>query len=389
MAIRINNLQRSSTGATPQGVSIGDAVKPALALGSIAGAIGKAGDKIHAHDMKIMEAENSADLTEFKTAAKTAYANRMQSFAEDHDHLKYRDNWEKDLEGLKKGLADKGYSPDTLARAKEYLSGFEGDTRIAVASAAQKKAVERGRMQFKNGVQQIEQFYDPSNPEVAYSMLQDTLNDQTHMTPEEKEAAFNQFDQFAMRKNVFHQATTDPRGWLERHPTPGKDHALWDQGRRVAKARLRELVGEQADTVMNGIAMGSVDEKDIESLTPDMDAVGRKKLLGYLRDSQDEAKREFMRSPSEQARLAGSIAMMIEDYKPNGEKFDSDFVAIKSQLQWMAKGALRDEYEDQLEGLRNDKEREVKTVKDWGFKQISEVAEAGLLGKVEKVNFTL
>lgn len=383
MAITIPGYNPSSSGASPQGISIGDAVAPSLALGHVARGVGDAAKVLAEHDARIQEVQNSADLTEIKTRMKAAYAGFQQGLEEDHDYKGYAEKWNRELDGLQKKITEGKYSRAVLDEARRQFGAFKGDTQIGVAAAAQRKAVERAKKNFEGGFQMAVDGYDPANP--STEDFDELMAGQSWMTPEEKAAVQAQYDRITERKAVFAEIHEDPRGWLERNAEPKGDLSFWDASQKRAKARVRELVAEQADTVLNGILEGNVEESDIEDLTPDLDAVGRRKLMDFLQDSRDRERERVINSPEEQARIAGEVSRMIDDYEPNGERFDGDFVAIMTGVQSIRDTALRNEYSKQVAGIREGREREIKTVWDWAHSQVREMRKSGSLGQVDDV----
>ena len=377
MPIKIPNLGPSSSGPTPQGVSISDAIKPALALTNLAQGIGKAGDALYAHDMKIMEAENAADLTEFKTKAKSVYADRQASFADDHDHLKYKEKWEEDLGNLNEYLGSQEYSPSTLRKAKLYMTGFEGDSRIGVASSAQRKAVERRDQAFKNGIAQIEESYDPLHPEVFRALRDDLVADQ-NFTPENIKAIKKQTDNYMDERNTQAKIQEDPAGWLERNKEARtKDPMKFRAFEVMARRKILETTREGYEFAQDLMATNQLtDPNEVDALLPGLSAAVRETIKKQVRAKGDAKTQLAMRSPEFQKQTAGEVARMIDDYDPTGTDSDGDFVKILQKIDQILDGPLKQYHKSRVEGMRDNYEkgleREIKTVSDWGFAMVKD-----------------
>lgn len=365
MPIKIPNLGPSSSGPALPGVSVNDAIKPALALSNVGRSIGNAGDKMYEHDMKIMEAENAADLTEFKNQAKTAYANRQASFEDNPNHLTFKDEWNKDLDGLNKTLSESGYSNSTTEKAKLFMSGFESDSRIGVASSAQARSVQRRDQMVRNGVAQLEQFYDPSNAAVSRSMLDDIKRDNPEITPEGWEALEMRYEEFTKKADSLHAANTEPRAWLEANREPGSDLALWEVTRRAATRRLADLVNEDQSRVLNALANGSVNVEGVEALTPNMDDAQRAKLVEFVEDAHNANYQKVLRSPENQARLTGSLTAQIHTFDPVEDRGTEKELSILRNLDGVVdphiKERLTQSYKDSINELESTKKGNFET----------------------------
>lgn len=369
------------------GISPSDAMKPGLALGSVARGLGKAAETLHKHDMEIMEAENAADLMEFKTEAKTAYANRQASFAEDHDYLNYGKKWEGDLQGLQKALSERKYSAATLEKARLFLTDFEGSSKIGVASAAQRKALERKGQAFKNSVAQIEANYDPSTPEgreAGRAMFEDALGDMSGLTPEQKDAIRMQVESTFGQRDRQAEIYADPHSFLKRKKPEGVDSYQWDQEQREAQRLIDQRGRNQADSVLDAIYGGTLtNPDDIEALTPDLGAKARfqlKQALAGFSEGESEAE---LRDPRFQNQNLGEIEELLSDYRSAPAREDFNYVGIAQRIRNIADPDVRKFYAEKLEEIKDGREAEISTVKDWSMKQVDEYFSSGLFGDGE------
>lgn len=369
------------------GISPSDAMKPGLALGSVARGLEKAAETLHKHDMEIMEAENAADLMEFKTEAKTAYANRQASFAEDHDYLNYGKKWEGDLQGLQKALSERKYSAATLEKARLFLTEFEGSSKIGVASAAQRKALERKGQAFKNSVAQIEANYDPSTPEgraAGRAMFEDALGDMSGLTPEQKDSIRMQVESTFGQRDRQAEIYADPHSFLKRKKPEGVDPYQWDQEQREAQRLIDQRGRNQADSVLDAIYSGTLtNPDDIEALTPDLGAKAQfelKQALAGFSEGKAEAK---LRDPRFQNQNLGEIAKLLSDYRFASVREDFNYVGIAQRIRRIADPDVKKFYADKLEEIKDGREAEIKTVKDSAMKQVDEYFSSGLFGDGE------
>ena len=384
MPIRIPNLNASSRGPMAPGISPSDAMKPGLALGSVARGLGKAAETLHKHDIEIMEAENAADLMEFKTEAKTAYANRQASFAEDHDYLNYGKKWEGDLQGLQKALSERKYSAATLEKARLFLTEFEGSSKIGVASAAQRKALERKGQAFKNSVAQIEENYDPSTPEgraAGRAMFEDALGDMSGLTPEQKDSIRMQVESTFGQRDRQAEIYADPHSFLKRKKPEGVDSYQWDQEQREAQRLIDQRGRNQADSVLDAIYSGTLtNPDDIEALTPDLGAKAQfelKQALAGFSEGKSEAK---LRDPRFQNQNLGEIAKLLSDYRFASVREDFNYVGIAQRIRRIADPDVKKFYADKLEEIKDGREAELRTVKDWAMKKADEYFSSNQFG---------
>ena len=384
MPIQLKGFNPSSQGPNLGGVSTSAASAPFLALSSVAGAIGNAGDALYAHDAKIMEVQNAADLTELKTKMKTEYAEFQASLADDHDYSTYQDKWEERLGMLEKGMGKGNYSQSVKDKVKVAFEGYRGDTRLGVAASVQNKAVQRGKKAWANGFDSAIKSYDPSNP--SSMEFDELLGDQSWMSPEDKEAAKVRYEEITSKKSTLADIHADPKAWLEDNPEPGNDPAEWEGNKRRAKALVSEMGREQADEVLEGIFSDKLtNPDDVDALAPDLGPAARERLKNTIQQRNSQEMREKMKSPEYQNQVTGEVSQLIAGYDPTGEDFDADYVGIRQKIAMLPSGPLKQEFESQLDGIRDGKEKEIKTVQDWGYAQIDEHHKAGLFGKVKEV----
>ena len=382
--MRLPNLPNSSTSGTLQSASISAATAPALALGHVAQGVGKIAKQLTEHDAKIMQAQNDADLTEIKTHMKSSYANYQAGLVDDHDYKQYGNKWDKELSNMQANLDKGDYSQAVKDRARREFEEFKGDTRIGVAAATQKKAVERGKLAYANGFKMALDSYAPGTKN--YSEIDSLLGDQTSFSPEQKEQQRMAFLDKANRKDLFNEVYEDPRSWLDSNPRPANgDTALWEAGKSKAKARLRELVDEQTDTVLNAITDRSLNANDIEALTPDLGEYERFKLGEVLEKQNDAVYQKKLRSPEEQQRLLGEVSNMIDNYEPSGETDDYAYADIVTAMEGLGNKAYKSELLKSIKAKREGAEEEIDTVRDWGRKQVSEFYKAGGYGNLPEV----
>lgn len=356
---------------------------PGLALGRVGETIEDVGGVLAAHNERILEVENASDLTEIQSRLKTAYADFQESLLTDHDYKGYRERWDGTLEELRGELEEGEFSPMVRDQARLLFTEFEGNTRIGVSEAAQRKAVERSRQAFNNAYQGEMNAYNPATGEGGD--IEGLLAMHSYLTPEQKDEMRTRFADEKRRKDDFFSVHEDPAAWREDHPNPGAmDPGEWANLDARAKRLIGEQLGEQTRDITDAIVSGDItDPAQIDDLAPDMRPALREELKGFLEDHLSGQREADLRNPRVQHEITGELFGLLESYNPTGEGFDHEMVRIESLLAQLGDGPARKEFKSQFDRIKSGELSRVRTVKDLGLEAIRRAGTAGAFGATE------
>lgn len=386
MALLIPNLQAVGSGPSLPRADASAAMAPGMALKSVAAGVSDVADVLDQHNQRILAVQNAADLTEIKTKARTAYANFQASLTEDHDYKTYQTKWESALSNLRAEIEKGEYSGMVRDQAGIFLEDFAGDTRIGVSAAMQRKAVERGKLAFGNAFQATVDGYDPASGPPSTAALEELLDDQAWMLPEEKDQQRQRFRDATAAKYRIAEIHADPEDWLERHAEPGTgDLGQWQADVNRAKGLARQRAADALDQAEDMMASGQLtNPDDVDDLFATLRPAAREQIKQAVRQRADMAAQIELQSPEKQAEIAGLIAERIEAYNPMGETFDADFVEIGTLIQSLPPGPLREEYRAQLDSMRSDKQEEVINARKLMLRELDQAFSAQKFGVFER-----
>lgn len=371
MAIQIPNMPNVQNAPALARDSVRSAMAPGLAMQSVADGIDDARDVINQNNERILHVQNSADLTEIKTKLKTAYADFQAGLTEDHDYTKYREKWEGRLGQLQKELAQSDVSPMVRDQASQYFDNFQGDTRIGVSAAMQRKAVERAKQGYANGFENAVRAYDPATG-AGGEAIDELLGDQSWMTPEEKEHERQRFEQAAKEKQELFDIHDDPGEWLEQNAEPSKeDPGKWATNQRRAKTLVRQEAADAFDEAADMMAEGKLTDPDmVDDLFANLRPAVRERLKAEVAARSNHQEMEERKHPSYQMRIAGKISSMMDDYDPTGKLPDGSYVEIATLVEQIENKALKSEFTDRLKNIRKGHFLEIEDNKKLAFKEL-------------------
>lgn len=153
---------------------------------------------------------------------------------------------------------------------------------------------------------------------------------------------------------------------------------------KKTKGEIKRYQADRTDEAVDGIYSGKYTtpeqiEENFSRLRPKV----RHSLKNQITQLQDQKYQEKLRTPEMQNQIAGEISGLINKYDPTGEEFDEEYVSVLTKIEQLGDGPLKDEYKNQLKSMRSGKKKEITSATDLALKQVDEMADAGLFGKVE------
>jgi len=384
--ITIPDLNLVGSGPSLPRADASAAMAPGMALRSVAEGVTDVAAQLEAHNARILEVENARAITEIKTKARTAYANFQASLTEDHDYRTYQEKWESTMGQLRAEI-DKGeYSGLVRDQASIFLEDFAGDTRIGVAAAMQRKAVERGKLAFSNAFQSTVDGYNPMAGPPSMAPVEELLADQAWMLPEEKDMYRQKFQDAASAKARIAEIHADPEDWMERHQDAGDmDISQWYAMRQTAKELIGQRAVEAAMEAQDMIALGQLtNPDDVDDVFANLRPSARERIKeqiikrnSAIEQAGVEAKRN---NPEYQQELVGTLIERIKGYDPDLNDFDAELVDIQMMIGEVREAPIREELEAQLARIRGTEETEIRTAQDLVLDQLDDAFDAKKIG---------
>lgn len=386
MALLIPNLQAVGSGPSLPRADASAAMAPGMALKSVAAGVSDVADVLDQHNQRILAVQNAADLTEIKTKARTAYANFQASLTEDHDYKTYQTKWESALSNLRAEIEKGEYSGMVRDQAGIFLEDFAGDTRIGVSAAMQRKAVERGKLAFGNAFQATVDGYDPASGPPSTAALEELLDDQAWMLPEEKDQQRQRFRDATAAKYRIAEIHADPEDWLERNKEPGPGNlGQWIDDTNRAKGLITDRAEEAAIQAEDMMASGQLtNPDDVDDLFANLRPAAREAIKNRVADRAQLNFRAEMARPEKQQEIVGTVMERIRAYDPTFEDWDAEFVDIQLMIGTLPDGPVRDELASQLKRAKSTEVAQVLEAQDIILKQLDDAFDAQKFGVFER-----
>lgn len=368
--ITIPNYAPTSTSQATPLISGSAAAAPYEALQSVARGIGKAAGVAEEIAHEIQQVENDGDILEANRAMAASEAAFQQSLIEDHNYKGYAGRLEAEVLTPAKSLIRPDMAPAVRRQLEQGIQSWSADLQIRTSKAAQLKAIERTDQQLRlTG----EAFIESGD----YAGHMAAISNAKHLTPEEKQLRIDEARQLHQDRGIEQSIQREPAMWMTENPEPPEDpaeYSKWRARRELAKRELRAITAEATDEAIDLIIDNKISTAEqIDELYEDLRPQARAQLKGALaRHLQNQNQPEPDTPEKIHARI-GEVGQLIADYNPSGEEFDAHYVRAASLIESLPKGALRDEYQRQLDGMRKGADQAIRNVEQWGNKQIDEM----------------
>lgn len=358
----------------------GGAQNAAKALGAIGRELSRAGKMGEDVALQLQAAKNAAVERERMNEIEVAFAEHEASNMGIRDPEERLKRFETFTSETQAKLFDGDYMPPVVRRSLEAnWSNLVAKKRSRALTQAGQLMVERTRAAYGVAMDKAETIEE-------WNALGEDAHAKHMMTgPELEDYKMKGFKKF-QSQDIEVARGDDPFGLMTRLESGEfKLNKLERQKEiqlteRAVNLKRREIFDNIFDRMHS---VEPMDPKDIDELGKQLRPQSRMILKNALRDLNDDKRKELIRTPEYQAKIAGKVALAVQDYDPNGKTPDIEYAQIRTLIGQMSPSYLRDEYIKQLDATRNGKEQEINDAKKWGLKQISDFYKASI-EKIEK-----
>jgi lysozyme len=351
----------ASAGLGAPQVSAEAAAAPARALGTIAGAIGQASDGFVKLGHDLARIDNARTLSETNQQLAANYAQLqidLQSVNDPQERLTKTNAF---LAEQKSSLIPAGAPPVVRQALESGFSDFTSRAQINAAKDAADLTVKRATLALGNEIDSAYQTLDQD----AHRKALDNATASGLLLPEQRAAEEARFGKAAAERQTTNDILADPDYWLTNNPKPakGQNPAEWAKYKSMATSAFREETADTIDEIEDGMAAGNISAPEqIDELAANLRPGVREELKARLANRSNEGLKAKLRDPEYQNQLIGQASSMLKAYDPNGEDFDSGYVAIDSIIRQLPEdNAEAAELKRQLNAKRAGEEARIKT----------------------------
>jgi hypothetical protein len=369
MIILPNYGESSQTKPTAM-VDSGAAAAPGKAMQRIGDGLQDASDTALHIGKQIQSAHDDAESSTVMRKLSENQAAFNQSLVQDHDYQNYSNRLESEVLSPSRELITADMSPRLKAELTRRIEDWESGMRIKTGEASQMRSISRA----KDELALMKNSYVENGDLKGYS---EHVNQQGWMTPEEKKLEVANAEELATNRQAEMEIQRAPGQWLEKNAeAPGNpaDFIRWKHRGDLARTELRKSTAAAMYDAENAMASGKlVTPEQVNSMYGDLRPSARESLKNEVIRRTDQQYRDNLRSPDVQAKVAGDVAGMIRDYKPNGEDFDAQYANISINIGNLNPGPLRDEFKGQLAAIRKGEEQVVDSNAKAAIKRIDDI----------------
>lgn len=350
----------SPTGLGAPQVSAEAAAAPARALGAIAGAVGDASGQLVKLGHDLARADNSRQFAEAHEKLAANYAQLQIDLQKEADPQVRLDRTNAFLAQQEGSLVPNSAPPVVREKIGSYFAEFSSRAKINAAQDAAQLTVKRATLALGNRIDAAYENLDPNEHRLAL----DTAADAGVLLPEQRAAEEARFGKAVADRQATTAILADPEDWLTNNPAPaeGQPPAEWEKYKAIAVRAFREETAETTDQIHDAIAVGNITTpEEIDTLAANLRPAAREALKNDLAQRTNAEHQARLRDPEYQNQLIGQASAMVKSYDPNGEDFDSGYVAVDSVIRQLPPSAIRDELEKNLKDKRAGEETRIKT----------------------------
>ena len=360
-----------STGLGAPTVSAEAAAAPARALGAIAGAVGQLSDGFTKLGQDLARADNSRQFAEAHEKLAANYAQLQIDLQKEPDPQARLDRTTAFLAQQEGSLVPSSAPPVVREKLGSYFAEFSSRAKITAAQDAAQLTVKRATLALAN---RIDAAYESLDPE-EHRLALDIAADAGVLFPEQRAAEEARFAKAVADRQTQTAILEDPEFWLTNNPAPaeGQPPAEWAKYKSLATSAFREETAATIDQIEDGMAAGNITTAEqIEQLTANLRPTVIAALKSRLADKADDELQVRLNDPEYQNQLIGQASAMLNAYDPNGEDFDSGYVAVDSVIRQLPPSSIRDELKKSLAAKRAGEEKRIETHADEALAALEE-----------------
>jgi GH24 family phage-related lysozyme (muramidase) len=336
------------------------AAAPARALGAIAGAVGDASDGLVKIGHDLARIDNARMISEARTNRAAAYSQLQIELQKETDPQARLARTNAFLAEQKASMIPAGAPPAVREALALDYEDFSTRTQIAAAQDAATLTTKRATLALGNEIDSAYETLDEAKHRAAL----DNATASGLLLPEQRAAEEARFGKAVADRQTTTAIREDPQQWLTNNPAPakGQDPAEWAKYKSIATASFREETAQTIDEIEDAMAAGNITTPEqIDELAANLRPSVIESLKDRLRLRTNADHQARLRDPEYQNQLIGQASAMVIAYDPNGEDFDSGYVAVDSVIRQLPPSAIRDELEKNLRDKRAGEESRIKT----------------------------
>lgn len=335
----------------------------AQALGNLAQSISGVSEAFAGHAQQIQKIENARIISENRQNLAKSYAEfqiENQKVSDPDQRIAKTDAF---LSSQKAKFDQPGFSPYVKATLTDHYDEFATRAFISSREDAANLSAKRAGLALSNELETAVL----NNDTIGHTRALDTAQEAGILLPEQRKTEEMRFAKITKDRAIVDSIMDDPDLWLQYNPSPqqGQAPAEWEKYRSFAKSKFREETADTVKKIQEGIASRAITTTEqIDQLAGNLRPTSLAILYNDLAQQTNEDHQAKLRAPEYQAQLIGQASAMLKSYDPNGEDFDSGYVAVDSVIRQLPPSAIRDELNKQLDAKRNDEEKLIKTHAD-------------------------
>ena len=384
--IRIETPQLSSTRVGNPMADGSAQAGHAQALGELAQGLAAVGGHFTGIALHAQQLKNAEQESEARAGMATAYQqfeNDLQSDTDPDSRSKKRADF---LAGLDSHIP--GDAPPAVRDAlAEHLNQFRVNASANGLQSDFQLREKRTKLAFDNEIQTA---IDSGNAADATSAI-DRAVSRGVILPEQATAAKSKLDLELKTRAMQAEILADPVGWLEKNPADkvpaGFNPASWTAQRNFAQAQEREKTYDKTQLINDGIVTGHISTPEqIDSVGGDLRPSTRDEIKQSLAHrtllQSSAAEKARVASPEYQQQVVGQVAAMLQNYQPEAENFDTQFVQMDALIKTLpSDSAVRDELTRNIDSIRKgETPGKVTNHFDAGAKALGEAFKGGKFG---------
>ncbi len=328
---------------------------------------------------KLAKSEEDREAINYQQEWENAYSEHKKTMlSTQHSPLEWQSKWDDISAKLRQGYENKSMSVRQRNRLGETFTRWNGEVSRSIGWNAHKTSYSNTRDTYT--ARAYNQAQDNNYDGSLETLSQAYQNG--YMSQAEFEKGVGEIERKKKEYDIREEIAINP--WdadLEKFNLNTQQKERWDGELKRSQSAKRREIGHD---IVNGVISGDIDsEEKLREAASRMDEKSVFDLVKFYNGFHDDKVRKHMASPEQQNILVGKMKAMIAGYKPNGQEFDQQYVTLQAQLSYLNDGALKKELGNQINAIRDGKEIEIKSVKEWGSKKITAHGK-NLLDKIAK-----
>jgi GH24 family phage-related lysozyme (muramidase) len=311
-----------------------------------------------------------------------------------NDAIKWRDEYTKLMENKRAELDGMDMSGTLRDQANSYFNQFEGKSGIDVSRTAHKAILGNATQSVENRLNDLRA---RGMHDEARALISENV-EKGLMSSARGEKALMDMDFEQVNSNLKKRYKDDPDLFVEEAEAgkiTGVSQETLDQ--HVAQAKRISSINKMDNVtdVKNMIdGAGIKSEADLAKVMREkkMDATTSQAMRDYYVNRNNADLKKFYAEPAQQERLISEFERSLTTYKPNGQPQDNGYAERLVMLANIADSPRKDELINKLDSMREGKEIQVKSKKDWAIKEadkrVNRVLDSYEARKPEVVEYT-